>query len=162
MLCDNCKERDAVIQVTQVTETPVRQLNLCEKCAAERGIETQVTMPKPPLTDFFLAVQQKQLAAGATDTWRCTFCSATLKDFQNTGRLGCAYCYSAFESKLRDLLRRVQGNSRHQGKKYQAPHMQPPEGATMLAELRERLKRAIEQEQFEEAAKLRDQIKVME
>jgi protein arginine kinase activator len=163
MLCDNCKERDAVVQVTQVTDPPVRQLNLCEKCAAERGIETQLTMPKQPLTDFILAVQgQKQLAAGATDTWRCTFCSSTLRDFQNTGRLGCAYCYSAFESKLRDLLRRVQGNSKHQGKKYQPPHAQTDEGATVLSELRERLRRAIEQEQFEEAAKLRDQIKVIE
>jgi protein arginine kinase activator len=162
MLCDSCRERDAVIQVTQVTEPPLKQLNLCEKCAAERGIETQLTVPKQPLTDFILAVQQKSLPASEGDSVKCAFCGGTLRDFKNTGRLGCAYCYGAFESNLRDLLRRVHGNSRHQGKGYTAPAAAVEEGATVLAELRDRLKRAIDQEQFEEAAKLRDQIKVIE
>jgi len=162
MLCDSCRERDAVIQVTQVTEPPLKQLNLCEKCAAERGIETQLTVPKQPLTDFILAVQQKTLPASEADALKCAFCGGTLRDFKNTGRLGCAYCYGAFESNLRDLLRRVHGNSRHQGKGYAPPAAAVEEGATVLAELRDRLKRAIDQEQFEEAAKLRDQIKVIE
>jgi protein arginine kinase activator len=162
MLCDSCRERDAVIQVTQVTEPPVKQLNLCEKCAAERGIETQLSVPKQPLTDFILAVQQKALPAGEGDGVRCSFCQATLRDFKNSGRLGCAYCYGTFEGNLRDLLRRVHGNSKHQGKTYHAPEGPPQEGASVLTELRDRLKRAIEQEQFEEAARLRDQIKVIE
>jgi protein arginine kinase activator len=162
MLCDACRESDAVIQVTQVTESPVRQLNLCEKCAAKRGIETQLSLPKQPLTDFILAVQQKALPASDADATRCSFCQGTLRDFKNTGRLGCAYCYGAFEANLRDLLRRVHGESRHKGKQYVAPVETPAEGATVLAELRDRLKRAIDQEQFEEAAKLRDQIRVIE
>lgn len=162
MLCDNCRERDAVVQVTQVAEIPAKMLNLCEKCAAERGIEPNITLPKQPLTDFILAVQQKTLPASGSDAWRCTFCNSTLRDFTNTGRLGCAYCYNAFEQKLRELLRRVHGNSRHQGKAYSPPAVRTEEGATVLAELRARLRRAVEQEQFEEAARLRDQIKVME
>ena len=159
MLCDSCRERDAVIQVTQVTEPPVKQLNLCEKCAAERGIETQLSVPKQPLTDFILAVQQKALPASESDSVRCAFCQGTLRDFKNTGRLGCAYCYGAFETNLRDLLRRVHGNSKHQGKAYTPPAEAIDEGATVVAELRDRLRRAIDQEQFEEAARLRDQIK---
>ncbi len=162
MLCDNCRERDAVIQVTQVTEPPVKQLNLCEKCAAERGIETQLSTPKQPLADFILAVQQKSITSGEADGVRCAFCQATLRDFKNTGRLGCAYCYGTFEANLRELLRRVHGNSKHQGKDYAPPHGAPEEGGSVLTELRDRLKRAIDQEQFEEAAKLRDQIKVIE
>lgn len=162
MLCDNCRERDAVIQVTQVTEPPVKQLNLCEKCAAERGIETQLSVPKQPLTDFILAVQQKATPAAEADGVRCSFCQATLRDFKNSGRLGCAYCYGAFEGSLRDLLRKVHGNSKHEGKSYVAPIGPLDEGATVIAELRDRLKRAIDQEHFEEAARLRDQIKVIE
>jgi protein arginine kinase activator len=161
MLCDSCKERDAVVQVTQVTDPPIRQLNLCEKCAAERGIEPHVTMPKQPLADFIQAVQQKQLLAGS-ESWRCTFCNSTLRDFRNTSRLGCAYCYGAFEVKLRDLLRGVHGTSKHQGKRYHPPAQAVEEGASVATELRTRLRRAVEQEQFEEAAKLRDQLKVME
>jgi protein arginine kinase activator len=161
MLCDNCKERDSVITLTRSDQHGVTEEHLCEKCAAERGIETQVTAPKQPLTDFILAVQ-KQLPTSLVDSSRCSFCSGTLRDFKSTGRLGCAYCYATFEGTLRDLLRRVHGNSRHQGKRYQAPAPRLAEEATVLAELRDRLKRAIEQEQFEEAARLRDQIKVLE
>lgn len=161
MLCDNCRERDSVITLTRSDAQGVSELHLCEKCAAERGIETQLSSPKQPLTDFILSVQ-KQLPASAGEGTRCSFCSGTLRDFRNTGRLGCAYCYAAFEPTLRDLLRRVHGNSRHQGKRYQAPLPHVAEGATVLAELRDRLRRAVEQEQFEEAARLRDQIKVLE
>jgi protein arginine kinase activator len=160
-LCDSCKERDSVVTLTTSNAQGVTELHLCEKCAAERGIETQLTAPKQPLTDFILAVQ-KQLPTTMLESSRCSFCSGTLRDFKNTGRLGCAYCYATFESSLRDLLRRVHGNSRHQGKRYQPPAPVVAEGATMLSELRDRLRRAIEQEQFEEAARLRDQIKVLE
>lgn len=161
MLCDNCKERDSVVTLTRSDAQGVTELHLCERCAAERGIETQLTAPTQPLTDFILAVQ-KQLPASLMEGTRCSFCSGTLRDFKNTGRLGCAYCYSTFASSLRDLLRRVHGNSRHQGKQYQAPKPAVEQGATVLAELRDRLRRAVEQEQFEEAARLRDQIKVLE
>jgi protein arginine kinase activator len=161
MLCDSCKERDSVVTLTTSNAQGVTELHLCEKCAAERGIETQLTAPKQPLTDFILAVQ-KQLPTTMLESSRCSFCSGTLRDFKNSGRLGCAYCYATFESSLRDLLRRVHGNSRHQGKRYQPPQPVVAEGATVLSELRDRLRRAIEQEQFEEAARLRDQIKVLE
>ena len=150
-----------MVTLTTSDAKGVTELHLCERCAAERGIETQVAAPKQPLTDFILAVQ-KQIPATMLENSRCSFCSGTLRDFKNTGRLGCAYCYSTFESSLRDLLRRVHGNSRHQGKRYQPPEATLAEGATVLSELRDRLRRAVEQEQFEEAARLRDQIKVME
>ena len=161
MLCDNCKERDSVVQLTQVTENGPVMVHLCEKCAAEKGIETTVSAPKPALNDFLLAVQ-KQLPSVTADAGRCTFCAATLRDFRATGRLGCARCYNAFEPSLRDLLRRVHGNSRHAGKQYQPPELGVSESASILTELRERLRRAVESEQFELAARLRDQIKVLE
>lgn len=161
MLCDNCKERDSVVTLTRSDAQGVTEEHLCEKCAAERGIETQLTAPKQPLTEFILAVQ-KQLPPTLQESTRCSFCSGTLRDFRTTGRLGCPYCYATFEASLRDLLRRVHGNARHQGKRYQAPLGAMAEEATMLSELRDRLRRAIEQERFEEAARLRDQIKVLE
>jgi protein arginine kinase activator len=161
MLCDNCRERDAVVQLTQIVPEGKTLLNLCEKCAAEKGVQTTLTMPQNPLGDFLKAVQ-KQLPAVPADAHRCSFCSSTLRDFRATGRLGCARCYSAFESSLRDLLRRVHGHSRHAGRRYQAPDSEALEGEGRLVELRERLRRAIENEQFELAAELRDRIKVLE
>jgi protein arginine kinase activator len=162
MVCDGCKERDAVVHLTQIVESAVTQLHLCEKCAAERGVETTVATPKHPLGDFLQAVQQ-QMTSVKNDAGRCTFCSSTLKDFRSSGRLGCAYCYKAFESSLRELLRRVHGNSRHAGRRYEAPSTPAMEQeVSIIGELRDRLRRAIESEQFELAADLRDRIKVLE
>ncbi|HEY8174669.1 MAG TPA: UvrB/UvrC motif-containing protein [Gemmatimonadaceae bacterium] len=161
MLCDNCGERDAAVHLTTIVNNEVRQQHLCEKCAAERGVETTVSVPKHPLGDFLHAVQQ-QLATPSTENGRCTFCGATMNDFRSTGRWGCARCYTAFEVSMRELLRRVHGNSRHGGRSYQAPQPELDERATILGELKDRLRRAIESEQFELAADLRDRIRVME
>lgn len=161
MLCDNCGERDAAVHLTTIVNNEVKQQHLCERCAAERGVETTVSVPKHPLGDFLHAVQQ-QLATPAAENGRCTFCGATMNDFRTTGRWGCARCYSTFEPSMRELLRRVHGNSRHGGHSYQAPQPELDERATILGELKERLRRAIETEQFELAADLRDRIRVME
>jgi protein arginine kinase activator len=96
------------------------------------------------------------------DAARCAFCSATFRDFRSTGRLGCAHCYDAFEKSMRDLLRRVHGSSQHVGRRYEPPATaELPDGGT-ANELRDRLKRAIEAEQFELAADIRDRLRGME
>jgi protein arginine kinase activator len=159
MMCDVCKEREHVVKLSKVDGDTHTYVHLCEKCAAERGVE--VTATTHPLGDLLAAVQQQMIAAPG-EAGRCTFCSATLKDFKSTGRLGCARCYVAFESSLRDLLRRVHGNSRHAGRRYEPPAAGLPDQLTILGELRQQLRRAIEAEQFEEAAQLRDRIRVLE
>jgi protein arginine kinase activator len=162
VICDDCREHDAVVQYTAVKDNVVVQLHLCEQCAAERGVETTVnTLPKHPLGEFLQQVQQ-QLVTTPTDTARCTFCGTTMADFKATGRWGCARCYSQFEVGIRDLLRRVHGHSRHIGRNYKVPKSETLERSAVLGELRERLRRAIEGEQFEQAAELRDRIKGME
>ena len=159
MMCDVCKEREHVVKLSKVDGDTHTYVHLCEKCAAERGVE--VTAASHPLGDLLHAVQQQMIAAPG-EAGRCTFFSATLKDFKSTGRLGCARCYVAFESSLRDLLRRVHGNSRHAGRRYEPPAAGLPDQLTILGELRQQLRRAIEAEQFEEAAQLRDRIRVLE
>jgi protein arginine kinase activator len=147
------------VKLSKVDGDTHTYVHLCEKCAAERGVE--VTATSHPLGDLLHAVQQQMIAAPG-EAGRCTFCSGTLKDFRSTGRLGCARCYVAFESSLRDLLRRVHGNSRHAGRRYEPPAAGLPDQLTILGELRQQLRRAIEAEQFEEAAQLRDRIRVLE
>ena len=161
MVCDVCKEGDAVIQLTQVEGTGVRLLHLGERCAAERGVETSAETPKPQVSDFLQSVHQATQATQG-DAARCAFCSSTFRDFRSTGRLGCAHCYDAFEKSMRDLLRRVQGGSRHAGRRYAPPASTVvPDGGT-ANELRDRLRRAVESEQFELAADIRDRLRGME
>lgn len=161
MLCDNCGERDATVHLTTVVSNELRQQHLCERCAAERGVETTIAAPKHPLGALLQAAQQ-QLAVPSSDGGRCSFCGSTMNDFRTTGRWGCSRCYTTFETSMRELLRRVHGNSRHSGQAYEPPQPGLDEKATILGELKERLRRAIETEQFELAADLRDRIRVME
>ena len=160
MLCDQCGEREAVVHLTQIVENAVTQLHLCEKCAAAKGIETTVAVPKHPLAGVLQAAQD-QMALPA-DAVRCAFCGTSQKDFRASGRLGCAYCYGAFAESLRELLRRVHGNARHAGRRYVPPNPVAADLAGSLAVLRERLLQAVEREEFESAAALRDEIRGME
>ena len=161
MLCDSCKERDAVVHVTQIQGSAVTQLNLCEKCAADRGVDTPSAMPKHPLGEFLHAVQQ-QVTAPSADGVKCHFCGMTLREFRSAGRWGCARCYATFEQSMRELLRRVHGSSRHVGRSYRPPQPESIARSTELTDLREQLRRAVEAEQFELAADLRDKIRVLE
>ena len=63
MVCDNCHERDAVVNLTTIENNAVRQLHLCEQCAAERGVETSSAAMKHPLGAFLQAVQQQSVPA---------------------------------------------------------------------------------------------------
>jgi protein arginine kinase activator len=157
MLCDSCRERDAVVHLTTIEDNAVHQLHLCERCAADRGVETTVATPKHPLGEFL-----RHQSASVSDGARCTFCSTTMADFRATGRWGCARCYTNFETGIRELLRRVHGNHRHVGRSYRPPMTETLERAAVLGELKDRLRRAVESEQFELAADLRDRIRVLE
>ncbi len=167
MQCDHCGERPAAIHLTQIVNNSVTTLHLCEVCAAEKGVQTGATVAKFPLSDF-LASMGKGAAAklpAVADENPCAFCGATLKDFRDTGRLGCPHCYASFEPHLRDLLRRLHGSSQHVGEVYLAPSAAPspgPPDEDRLGDLRDQLRRAVEAENFELAAELRDRIRVLD
>lgn len=162
MLCDICRDRDATVTLTHAVKGEVSVLHLCQQCARERGIETTVSTPFKNLIGDYLPAVQQQAALAQAEALRCSFCSMTLRDFRQTGRLGCAQCYATFEQSLRELLRRVHGHARHAGRPYEPPVPEMRGDASALGNLRERLRRAIASEEFELAAALRDQIKGME
>jgi protein arginine kinase activator len=163
MLCDNCKERDAVINLTQVEHDSKVTLHLCEQCAQQKGVETGESVLKTPLGGFVKELSKNvgSLLPSPVDGLRCPACGATLKDFRESGRLGCAQCYEAFTPHLRDLLRRLHGSSQHMGERYEAPGARADPRRELL-ELKDQLRRAIDAENFELAADLRDRIRVLE
>lgn len=161
MVCDQCRERDAIVHLTQIVDQAMSQVHLCEKCAAERGIETTANDQKTALGDFLQAVQQ-QTAQFPGDAARCAYCGTSLRDFRASGRLGCAHCYAAFEQSLRELLRRVHGSTRHEGWRHEARDPELMSRESTLQGLRDKLQRAVADEAFEVAASLRDQIRGLE
>jgi len=101
MLCDSCKEREAVINLTQVEHDSKVTLHLCEQCAQAKGVETGVAVLKSPLGGFITAMGKGATSVlPTTDGLRCSSCGGTLKDFRDSGRLGCAQCYEAFDAHL--------------------------------------------------------------
>lgn len=175
--CDQCHEREAVIHLTQIVDEQVTTLHLCERCAAEKGVESPGSAAKTPLGSFLAAMGQTLPEIPAPQSAEaCPQCGGTLQDFRETGRLGCPTCYRAFETPLRDLLRRLHGSAHHTGERY-AAQGRPADGAgaangqsaptgpdstALAASLREQLRAAIATENFELAAELRDRLRVLE
>jgi protein arginine kinase activator len=164
MRCHQCHEREAVVHLTQIAEDQEVHLHLCERCAAEKGVENATTFGKTPVGTF-LALMGKGMEPGAAlpggaSAGACPTCGSTLNDFRDSGRLGCGECYRAFETPLRDLLRRLHGSSRHLGKRYHPPGTEEDkDGADgELLRLRDQLERAVQSENFELAAELRDRL----
>jgi protein arginine kinase activator len=160
MRCDNCAKNDASIQLTQVENNEMKVLHLCEKCASERGVEVESQKSHAPLVDF-LAQIGKGVGEGPA-AGRCPSCGMTSTQLRQTGRLGCTVCYSHYDDHLRSLLRRLHGGTKHVGKTVMPANPGEEERTARLLSLRRSLQRAVEAEDFEHAAALRDQLRKLE
>ena len=169
MPCDQCKEREAVVHLTQIIDEQVTTQHLCERCPAERGVESSTLLPKTPLGSFLAAMGKSPMPRGTGTRAACPGCGATLQDFREAGRLGCGECYATFGAELRDLLRRLHGSTTHVGDRYLAPGaaIELSAGEPLVTEdpavgLRDRLRAAVAAEDFELAAELRDRLRSLE
>ena len=166
-MCDECGSGKAVIHLTQIVDDQMKTVHLCERCAAEKGVETGGGPENFPLSDFLAQmgaedpVEEEEVSPSVRSE-TCSFCHMTFSDFREAGRLGCPHCYESFEPHLRSLLRRVHGSTQHVGKVYLPPDPSESERDQRLVGLRKKLKRAVEREDFERAAEIRDQIREME
>ena len=160
MLCDDCGENEAIMHLTSIESNEIKSSHLCEKCAARRGMEPAIGTGNLPLTDFLAQMGRVGDASSVGST--CPYCGLKLEDFKKTGRLGCSHCYVAFEPHLRSLLRRLHGGTQHTGKVYLPPNPSVAEREERLAGLRRKLSKAVESEDFERAAEIRDQIRTLE
>jgi protein arginine kinase activator len=159
MLCDHCGQNEAIIHLTQIVDNQMSTFHLCESCAAEKGLQPGTDSGDFPLSDFLAQVGK------ASDTGTggpCTYCGLRIEEFRKTGRLGCSHCYVTFESNLKTLLRRLHGGTRHVGKVYLPPDSSQAEQEERLAGLKLKLDRAVENEDFERAAQIRDLIRTLE
>jgi protein arginine kinase activator len=161
-LCSQCHQREAVVRLTQVQDDQVQTLRLCERCAAERGVDTGVGLGATPLGGFLAALGHVGPAlgpAGVDDVEVCPGCGATAEDFRATGRVGCATCWEAFAGSLGPLLRRLHGSTHHTGTRYLPPGRSAPDRAGEVRRLAEQLELAVATENFELAAELRDRLR---
>src|SRR3989338_3645671 len=161
MVCEVCKQSQATVHLTEIVNEQMSELHLCETCANQKGAQVESHFGLADLlsglADFGKAQEPEEVPAKA-----CPTCGMTYDDFRKVGRLGCADCYVTFKRSLGSLLKRIHGSPIHVGKS-PARLLKPSKTAkSELLELKRKLERAIESEAFEEAAKLRDQIRRME
>lgn len=161
MVCEICGQRDSVTKLTEVINNQVTVRNLCEQCAAKKGVENEEGPVNFPLSEF-LAQMGEAPEPHTSSEATCGFCGLTFAAFRETGRLGCPHCYATFETHLRGLLRRIHGGTQHVGKVYLPLDPTAPERAKRLEGLRRRLQRAVDSEDFERAAEIRDLIRSLE
>jgi protein arginine kinase activator len=162
MVCDNCGSLEAVVHLTQIVNNQMSTHRLCEKCAAEKGLESAPEPANFPLTDFLAQMGKDPVTDADPSGTQCSFCGLTFKDFRETGRLGCPHCYETYAPHLQRLLRRVHGGTQHVGKVYLPPDPSASDLERRLEGLRRKLHRAVESEDFERAAELRDEIRILE
>lgn len=171
MLCDRCKMRDAKVLYTEIINGAKTEQHLCEECAADY---TSFQMEKPLMnSDITLnSLLSTLLGAYQTNTTNkagekksdliCDECNTSYDEFLQRGRFGCSACYKKFKNELGKTLRGIQGAETHTGKRPQGFMSQADKIFKDLSEeerLSFELQKAIENEEFEEAARLRDLIR---
>jgi len=161
MLCSICKEKTATVHLTQIVGDKMQKMDLCEECAKAKGINDPTGFGLADL-DLMLglgASQHIEQAAGGVEV-KCPRCGFTQADFKKSGRLGCPECYHTFAEGLGGLLKTMHKGTRHAGKAPEALR-QSRDLSDRLKTLQTKLAKAIKDEDFEQAAILRDEIKQM-
>ena len=135
MLCQNCGKYEATTHIKRIVNGEATEAHLCSDCARALGYVSNGIV-------------------------RCEKCGSTFNDIVRSGRMGCGDCYSTFYDKLLPSFERIHGRTHHEGKKANtSPEIKK---LSKTEELKENLKQAVEAQNYEEAARLRDEIKKLE
>lgn len=163
MLCQNCNKREAKVHFTHIINGKKIEAYLCEQCANEKsqfnfGHQFDINSLFSGLMGFGEVVKPIDTSR---NRFLCDRCGMTYQEFQKTGKLGCSNCYSVFGEVLNPLLKRVHGNTEHNGK---IPGSVPDsiKVSKEIEKLKESLNKAIQNEEYEKAAEIRDKIKALE
>jgi len=159
MICDICGKNEATVHLTEIVNEKVTKLHLCENCAKEKGTEMEEHFGLSDLLAGLADLGNVEPEIG--EKIKCSACGFTYYDFKKVGRLGCGECYEAFKKQLAPLLKRIHGADRNIGKIPITIGKTVKDNKT-IQELKVRMDKAIQFEEFEEAARLRDQIKDLE
>jgi protein arginine kinase activator len=160
MLCDICGKNPATVHLTEIVDDQMTELHLCEECARQKSIQMEQQFGLSDLLAGLAEFEKPALQKEAV-LLKCSNCDLTYTDFKKIGRLGCSECYSTFKKYLGPLLKRIHGSSLHLGKS-PLKVTKAMKKKIDLSSLRYELQKAIECEAFEEAVKIRDQIRELE
>lgn len=159
MKCQKCKKNDASVHMAYITNTGRKDYYLCKSCSQEQENPSHLNSESVWENDFW-----KSMLGGykyEDEMNACPACGMTYQQFNGGGRFGCTNCYKHFSRQVQLLLERLQGRTKHVGKV-------PLHGvgvfstSRQIQKLKQKLQIALQNERYEEAASIRDEIKALE
>lgn len=168
MLCQSCGKKTATTHIKTIVNGKLTQYHLCADCAKMKGygnIFQDWSFSFGNMLGGLLGttIQEEEIL-------RCEKCGASFEEISKTGKIGCAHCYETFRRKLAPVIQRIHGTTQHKGKVPGGSALRiadlnnkiMPVREAPVEEKRRLLKKAVEAQDFETAAVLRDEIKEME
>lgn len=169
MICESCHQNLATVHLTEIVQKYKKETHLCEECARTKGVpyKTQFTVKeflgnvsnKEPAADTPVAATPAPITGELAEP--CPACGITFADFRSSGRLGCPSDYDHFKRGLVPLLEKIHGSTQHTGR-IPARVGARIERQRLIAALQRDLSQAVEREEYERAAELRDKIRGVE
>lgn len=166
MKCPICGKKKATIHLTEIVDGKVTETHICESCAKDKSSEIEQDFGLGDLLAGLSGFVPQTQATPVKEDIVCKKCGLQYEEFKEYGRLGCSQCYADFEKPLGRLLKKIHGSQHHLGKrplKYNEPQKEQGDlSKDVKGELKEKLQQAIDSEEFERAAMLRDQLRTLE
>jgi protein arginine kinase activator len=163
-ICQICQQKVAKIHITQIHGSNVLELHVCPDCSRQNGLNNIDLSIHVSLTEAVDVEKGGQAASDSPsdEVKTCAGCGQTYRGFKESGRMGCWQCYDTFAEELEPLLRKIQAGIKHIGKTLNTELIAQTDLAPMILKKKELLRLAVTAEDFETAARLRDEIKSLE
>lgn len=157
MLCDICHKNIATVHLTEIIDDKVVEMHICQSCSKFKSEELKEQLSSGALMGIF---SEKSGSTREDKLLKCSFCGMTYEEFKKKGKMGCGNCYVTFKSKVTGVLKKIHGSNHHVGK-CPLPLGTDVSVNAKAEKLRDRLERAILLEEYEEAARLRDELRTL-
>jgi protein arginine kinase activator len=161
MKCEICGLRDAVIHIRQIQKSSVNELHICEECAQEKGLIKEEDSEISISNLLSGLIDSKDVSGAAETVESCPRCGMKASEFRKRGKFGCPECFTTFQRDIRSILSQMAGRTHHVGKlpkNVAVEDSSRSDRESLSVELRD----AIEKEDYEKAASLRDRIRELE
>jgi len=160
MLCEECGKNQATVSITVTTGNGVTTRRLCPDCMKKM----ELSLVKGDIQNFLssiMSVLSKEKKPNQPEI-TCSSCGLTYAEFEHSGRLGCAQCYRDFAAQLKPMLQKIHGRTQHAGRKPTTFVPDPQDEINArIVQLRQKMDEAVAAENFEDAAKYRDELRAL-
>jgi len=167
MNCDRCGEREASVHLTRIINGEKTEMHLCEECAQKRSklnIDDNLSFQSllsGILNQHLTSPNSSLYKDNQSQNLVCKNCGLSYQEFTKKGFFGCENCYETFKDKLEQLFKRIHGNTQHTGK-FPLSFRNKIKFESEINELKKKMKIAVDKENFEKAAEIRDEIHAIE